>query len=66
MIEAIKKRGKKAGVSLLITEGLDLVAPFWEDLDVLTIVGTAMGIKGASMDESVPPKVAVLVAWPER
>jgi ribulose-phosphate 3-epimerase len=57
VIEAIKRRGKKAGVSLLITEGIDLVAPYWPDLDVLTVVGTAMGIKGASMDESVPAKI---------
>ncbi|MDB5351058.1 MAG: Ribulose-phosphate 3-epimerase [Planctomycetota bacterium] len=57
VLQAIKQRGMRAGVSLLITEGLDLVEPFWEDLDVLTIVGTAMGIKGASMDETVPEKI---------
>ncbi len=57
VIQAIKRRGKKAGVSLLITEGIDLVRPYWPDLDVLTVVGTAMGIKGASMDEGVPKKI---------
>ncbi len=57
VIEAAKSRGKFVGASLLITEGLELVEPFLPDLDVLTIVGTAMGIKGASMDESVPAKV---------
>jgi ribulose-phosphate 3-epimerase len=57
VLEAIKKRGLFAGVSLLITEGLDLVKPYWPDLDVLTIVGTAMGIKGATMDQSVPEKI---------
>lgn len=57
LLRAIKKRGMFAGVSLLITEGLDLLEPLWSELDVLTIVGTAMGIKGASMDESVPPKI---------
>ena len=31
--------------------------PYWEELDVVTIVGTAMGIKGASMDPSIPEKV---------
>lgn len=57
VLRAIKAHGKQAGVSLLITEGLELVEPYWNDLDVLCIVGTAMGIKGASMDASVPNKI---------
>lgn len=57
VLRAIKANGKQAGVSLLITEGLELIEPLWEDLDVLCIVGTAMGIKGASMDRTVPPKI---------
>ena len=57
VIRAIKVHGKQAGISLLITESLDLVEPFWDELDILTIVGTAMGIKGASMDASVPGKI---------
>jgi len=57
VLHAIKKRGIKAGVSLLIHEPLDLLEPHWKEVDVLTIVGTAMGIKGASMDASVPGKI---------
>ena len=57
MLTAIKSLGKQAGVSLLITEPLELLDPYWELLDVLTIVGTAMGIKGASLDASVPDKI---------
>ena len=57
VLHAIKARGLQAGVSLLITEGLDLLAPHWNQLDVLCIVGTAMGIKGAGMDASVPGKI---------
>jgi ribulose-phosphate 3-epimerase len=57
VIRAIKARGKKAGVSLLLTEALDLLEPYWEELDLLTIVGTAMGIKGASMDPDVPSRI---------
>jgi ribulose-phosphate 3-epimerase len=56
-LRAIKSRGKQAGVSLLITEGLGLIEPYWNDLDVLCVVGTAMGIKGASMDAGVPDKI---------
>jgi ribulose-phosphate 3-epimerase len=57
VLRAIKSHGKQAGVSLLITEELNLVEPYWNDLDVLCIVGTAMGIKGASMDAGVPAKI---------
>ena len=57
VLRTIKAHGKQAGVSLLITEGLDRVEPFWNQLDVLCLVGTAMGIKGASMDAGVPGKI---------
>ena len=42
---------------MLLTEPLELLEPYWNDLDILTIVGTAMGIKGASMDAGVPDKI---------
>src|SRR5215213_7870689 len=57
VLKAIKSHGKQAGVSLLITEGLELAEPYWNDPDVLCLVGTAMGIKGASMDSGVPGKI---------
>jgi ribulose-phosphate 3-epimerase len=57
LLRAIKARGKQAGISLLITESVDLLAPYWNDVDIVTIVGTAMGIKGASMDATVPGKI---------
>jgi ribulose-phosphate 3-epimerase len=57
VLKAIKAAGKAAGVSLLISESLEAVQPLLQQLDTLTIVGTAMGIKGASMDPSVPEKV---------
>ena len=57
VLRVIKSQGKKTGISLLLTEPLELLEPYWADLDVLTIVGTAMGIKGASMDASVPAKI---------
>jgi ribulose-phosphate 3-epimerase len=57
VLRAIKARGRQAGFSLLIQESIDRVEPHWADLDVLCIVGTAMGIKGASMDPGVPGKI---------
>lgn len=57
VLRTIRARGRKAGFSLLVTEPLDVAAPHWSDLDVLCVVGTAMGIKGASMDAGVPDKI---------
>ncbi len=60
VLKAIRARGKQAGVSLLISEAAEVLEPYWDDLDVVTVVGTAMGIKGASMDASVPQKIRQL------
>jgi ribulose-phosphate 3-epimerase len=57
VLRAIKDAGKEAGISLLINEPLELLEPFWQQMDIVTIVGTAMGIKGASMDPVIPAKV---------
>jgi ribulose-phosphate 3-epimerase len=57
-INAIRSRGLQAGVSLLLPEPVELLDPYWTDLDLVTICGTDMGIKGASMDPSVPAKIA--------
>ena len=57
VLRAVKSFGKQAGVSLLLTEPLDLLEPYWNELDIVTIVGTAMGIKGAGMDAAAPEKM---------
>ncbi|MEZ4669972.1 MAG: ribulose-phosphate 3-epimerase [Anaerolineae bacterium] len=57
VLDAIHAKGLKAGISLRIEDPLEVLDPYWNKLDVLTIVGTDIGIKGAGMDESVPPKI---------
>jgi ribulose-phosphate 3-epimerase len=57
VIRAILDAGKSVGVSLRIAEDLDRLDPHWDDLDLVTIFGTEVGIKGASMDPGVPEKV---------
>jgi ribulose-phosphate 3-epimerase len=57
VIKAIRERGKKAGLSLLVSEPITRLEEYWGYLDTVTIIGTAMGIKGAGMDESVPGKI---------
>ena len=57
VLRAIRSNGKYAGVSLLVHEPITLVDDLWEELDILCICGTAMGIKGASMDPIIPGKI---------
>jgi ribulose-phosphate 3-epimerase len=56
-IEEVKKRNRQVGISLLLTEGVELLEGYWRELDLVTIGGTAMGVKGASLDPSVPDKI---------
>jgi ribulose-phosphate 3-epimerase len=60
VLEAIKRSGRQAGVSLLISEGVASLDGLWDLLDVITVVGTAMGIKGAGMDPGIPGKIRQL------
>jgi ribulose-phosphate 3-epimerase len=57
LINDIHRMGKQAGISLRINEPLSLVEPMLDDLDVLVVCATDMGIKGASMDASIPDKI---------
>lgn len=57
LIEAIRSRGKQVGISLKLEEPLEMLDPYWEDLDIVTIVCAALGKKGLSMDPSVPDKI---------
>jgi ribulose-phosphate 3-epimerase len=56
-VRAIRALGKRAGVALRIEEPVDLLAPYWEMLDTVVVIGTALGIKGATMDAGVPDKI---------
>ena len=56
-LQLVRDRGKQAGVSLLLSESVDLLEPHWDLLDIVTIIQTAVGIKGATMDDSVPDKI---------
>jgi ribulose-phosphate 3-epimerase len=57
VIRAIRDAGKPVGVSLRIEEEIDRLDPYWGELDLVTLLGTEVGIKGASMDARVPEKV---------
>ena len=57
-LELIRSLDKKVGVSLGLTHDLSFLNDLWEIIDVVTIVGTDIGIKGADMDKSVPARIS--------
>jgi ribulose-phosphate 3-epimerase len=56
-IQQVKALGKFVGISLLVTEPVSLLDPFWTAIDQVTIVGTPMGTKGTSMQPSIFTKI---------
>ncbi len=56
-IKIVKDLGKFVGVSLLVTEPVNSLRPYWHTIDQVTIVGTPMGTKGTSMDSSIFDKI---------
>jgi ribulose-phosphate 3-epimerase len=61
-LAAAREVGAFAGISLSLGEGVERLDPWLHELDQVTLLGTALGIKGASMDASLPGKVRRLRA----
>ena len=57
VLESIRSRDLEAGLVLQVHEKIALLERFWDLLNVVTLVGTPIGIKGADMDPSIPEKV---------
>ena len=53
----MKDLGKFVAISLLVTEPVGLLEPYWNTIDQVTIVGTPMGTKGTSMEPSIFDKI---------
>ena len=56
-IKKVKDLGKFVAISLLVTEPVSLLEPYWNLIDQVTIVGTPMGTKGTSMEPSIFDKI---------
>lgn len=58
VIERIKARRLKLGISLKLEHPLELLDPYWNDLSMACIVGTAVGVKGVTdLDPRCPEKI---------
>jgi ribulose-phosphate 3-epimerase len=56
-IDKARSLARFVGISLLVTERIRFLEPFWTSIDQVTLVGTPMGTKGTSMDPSIPGKI---------
>jgi ribulose-phosphate 3-epimerase len=56
-IKLVKDLGKFVGISLLVTEPVGLLRPYWNTIDQVTIVGTPMGTRGTSMEPAIFDKI---------
>ena len=60
LIQTVKGLGKKVGISLRLEDPAAFGAPYLDQLDVVAILGTHMGVKGVGMDPSTPAKIREL------
>jgi ribulose-phosphate 3-epimerase len=56
-IDAVKAAGKGFGIALALEEPVSALQPYWADLDLVTIIGGQIGVKGLDMDARVPDKI---------
>jgi len=56
-IKQVNELGKFVAISLLVTEPISLLRPYWNTIDQVTIVGTPMGTKGTSMESTIFDKI---------
>jgi ribulose-phosphate 3-epimerase len=57
LLSAVRKHGKMIGISLQVTEPVELLDPYWSDLDLVTLIGTTIGTKGTSMDPRAEQRI---------
>jgi ribulose-phosphate 3-epimerase len=56
-IKMVKDLGKFVAISLLVTEPVSVLEPYWNLIDQVTIVGTPMGTKGTTMQPEIFEKI---------
>lgn len=67
LVRSIEERGMRVGVSLALGQGLDLLEPYWESMDLAVVLGTDVGVKGVQAPaEEAHEKIAALVRERER
>jgi ribulose-phosphate 3-epimerase len=56
-LQIIRKLGLKAGLVLQLHSPVEQAKPFLQDIDMLTLLGTRIGVKGQGLDEEAAPRL---------
>jgi ribulose-phosphate 3-epimerase len=57
-VKLITARGLLAGAVLRVESPLEIVAPLLSQLSMITLLGTAIGVKGQGLSETAPGRIA--------
>ncbi len=52
--------GVHAGIAIQLETPVEVIVPFLEQVDLVLVMGTPIGIKGCSLDKRVPGKISAL------
>lgn len=59
-LSSLRKQGKKVGIAINIDESIDDIKDLIQKMDVVVLMGTALGIKGANFDTTTYDKIVYL------
>jgi len=57
VIDAVEQAGLGLGIALALDAPVDVLEPYWAELDLVAIIGTEIGVKGVDFDERALAKV---------
>ncbi|HEY0274523.1 MAG TPA: ribulose-phosphate 3-epimerase [Paenirhodobacter sp.] len=59
-VDVINAAGRSAGVALTLEQPLEALAPFLDQVAMVTLMGTRIGIKGAGLDDTACDRISAL------
>ena len=59
-IDQVKKANKEVGISLSLDDPLDVLEPYWSQLDLVCLIGTPVGTKGTEMNDDAFDRIAAV------
>lgn len=66
VLEAVRSRGKSAGVALELEADPGIVEQFLDRISLVLMMGTPLGIKGVGMDDRAPDRIGTVKGMLEK
>ena len=66
VLEAVRSRGKSAGIALELEMDPRLVEEFLDRISLVLMMGTPLGVKGVGMDDRAPDRIRTVKATLEK